>query len=209
MLEVPYTTVPGTLKKLLNKIRIIGKPKKATYNWLTSIGFASSNARTTIGVLRYIDLLDESGAPTERWSNYRGADHKQVLGKAIKDAYVELYSTYPNAHDIDKTELEHYFSTKSNAGKQTIGKMAATFKALCSEADFITAPLSGYDEVGKKPVAADLPAHEVVAGKMSALGSGVTVNINVQLTLPATTDETVYDKLFSAMKKHLIRGNDE
>jgi hypothetical protein len=32
----------------------------------------------------------------------------------------------------------------------------------------------------------------------------VTVNINVQLVLPESTDEEVYRKFFAAMREHLI-----
>ncbi|MGJ8666619.1 MAG: hypothetical protein ACSHW7_09655 [Patiriisocius sp.] len=35
-------------------------------------------------------------------------------------------------------------------------------------------------------------------------GNGVTINLNIQLTVPETTDEKVYDKFFEAMKKHLL-----
>ena len=33
---------------------------------------------------------------------------------------------------------------------------------------------------------------------------GLTVNINLQLQLPATDDASVYDNLFSALRKHLL-----
>jgi hypothetical protein len=38
----------------------------------------------------------------------------------------------------------------------------------------------------------------------SDLGQNVTLNINVQLTLPDTDDEKVYENFFKAMKKHLL-----
>lgn len=36
------------------------------------------------------------------------------------------------------------------------------------------------------------------------LGQNVTLNINVQLTIPDTEDEKVYENFFKAMKKHLL-----
>ncbi|MFY0592965.1 hypothetical protein [Roseivirga sp.] len=36
------------------------------------------------------------------------------------------------------------------------------------------------------------------------LGQNVTLNINVQLTIPDTDDEKVYENFFKAMKKHLL-----
>lgn len=38
----------------------------------------------------------------------------------------------------------------------------------------------------------------------SKLGSNVTLNINIQLTIPETENEKVYDSFFEAMKKHLL-----
>lgn len=40
---------------------------------------------------------------------------------------------------------------------------------------------------------------------MSGLGNNnVTLNINIQLTIPETENETVYENFFKAMKKHLL-----
>jgi hypothetical protein len=36
------------------------------------------------------------------------------------------------------------------------------------------------------------------------LGKSVTLNINIQLTIPETENEKVYDNFFQAMKKHLL-----
>ena len=33
---------------------------------------------------------------------------------------------------------------------------------------------------------------------------GITVNVNIQLTLPETKDDTIYDKIFVSLKKHLL-----
>jgi hypothetical protein len=37
--------------------------------------------------------------------------------------------------------------------------------------------------------------------------AGSTINITIQLTLPETTDESVYEKSFAAMNKHLLAGD--
>jgi Family of unknown function (DUF5343) len=52
MAEFPYTTVPGKLKPLFKKMREVGVPQKATFQWLKSIGFTSSNDATLLGVLK-------------------------------------------------------------------------------------------------------------------------------------------------------------
>jgi len=46
----------------------------------------------------------------------------------------------------------------------------------------------------------DLPTPNIV----SDLGQNVTLNINIQLTIPDTDDEKVYENFFKAMKKNLL-----
>jgi hypothetical protein len=134
--EFAYTTVPGKIKPLLDKIRGVGVPAKVTIQWLRTIGFTSSNDSTLIGVLKQAGLIDASGIPNSAWTLFRGAKHKSVLGDAIRKGYADLYAVYPDAHARSATELDHVFSTSSSAGKQVIAKTVATFKALSEEAEF-------------------------------------------------------------------------
>ena len=136
MTDFAYTTVPGKIKPLLDKIRGIGVPPKATVQWLKSIGFTSSNDTTLLGMLKAVDLVDASGIPTSTWSAYRGAKHRDVLGQAIRTGYAELFAVYPDAWQRPNNDLEHVFATSTNAGKQVISKTVASFKAVCECADF-------------------------------------------------------------------------
>ena len=135
MPEYAYTTVTGKTKPLLEKIRTVGVPPKVTEAWLKTLGFKSTNDRTLIGVLKFIGLIDQAGIPTARWSAYR-ANHRTVLGEAIRSGYADLYAVYPDAHTRSNTELQHVFSTSSSAGQQVVGKTVKTFKALVEEAEF-------------------------------------------------------------------------
>ncbi len=211
--EAPsYTTVPGRIPDLLRKIRETGVPPKATYEWLKTLGFTSSNDRSLIAVLRQIGFIDANGVPLPAWREYRGADHRAVLGRAVKLGYESLYATYPDAHVRSNTDLGHVFSTRTNAGKQVIDKMVATFKNLAKEAAFGPAPASidasliadtegraamADEEIGSGTAGVAALPHATAKG-------GVTINVNVQLTLPETTDEKVFDAFFSAMRKHLL-----
>src|ERR1700690_1142743 len=136
MADFTYTTVPGKIKSLLDKIRQVGVPTKTSVQWLKTIGFTSSNDTSLLGILKAIALIDPTGVPTPAWSQFRGAHHRKVLGDAIRTGYAELFAVYPDAWQRSNTELEHVFSTSSSAGKQVIAKTVATFKALCESAEF-------------------------------------------------------------------------
>ena len=95
--DFAYTTVPGKIKPLLEKVRQVGIPSKATVQWLKTVGFKSSNDAGLIGILKVAGLVDPSGVPTSIWSSYRGSHHKKVLGDALRTGYAELFAVYPNA----------------------------------------------------------------------------------------------------------------
>lgn len=86
--------------------------------------------------------------------------------------------------------------------------IVTTFKALAAIADFEAAPPAGSDETAESAAA---PARRRAAtvtrsdteARSTALGAP-TININIQLQLPATEDAAIYDKLFAALKKHLF-----
>ena len=201
MATFAYTTVTGKLGQLLKKIKEAGVPTKATYDWLKSVGYTSSNDRTMLAVLRQIGFVDADGAPSKRWKAFRGKDGPQVLADAIRTGYAELFATYPDAQDRSTADLDAFFKTHTDAGQQAIDKTIATFKALASAADFSVA-------AGAAPTA-DGAAHEVQGPTIQSSPAaerpqGVTVNINVQLVLPESTDEEVYRKFFAAMREHLI-----
>lgn len=197
MSDFKYTTVPGKIPSLLDKIREVGVPsKKVTLDWLKSIGFASSNDRSLLRVLEQAGFVDSSGVPGETWKQYRGANHKGVLAAAITKGYADLYATYPDAHNRPNADLESFFSTHTSAGKQVVEKMVATFKGLCQKADFGAAEAGVVDLPTGGPMKATTTTH--------GSGTGVTININIELTLPETSDEDVYNNFFRAMREHLI-----
>jgi Family of unknown function (DUF5343) len=205
MAEAPaYTTVPGKIPDLLKKIRETGVPSKANKAWLDSLGYRSSNDRSLVNVLRQVGFIDATGAPTPAWKKYRGADHKEVLGRAVQLGYADLYLMYPDAHAHTNTDLGHVFSAKTDAGKQAIDKMVSTFKSLAGQADFGSEAATVPTEAVPATATDSGTATNTEFARTARAGAGLNVNINVELTLPETTDEKVYEAFFRAMRKHLL-----
>lgn len=204
MAEYAYSPSPGKIKFFLDKIQEVGVPQKSTQAWLTSIGFTSTNDRTLISVMRQIGFIDPSSKPTSAWEEFRGGD-QHALAQGIRQGYQAFYSTYPDAHRRSSAELENIVkSTAPKLGKEAVSRVLSTFKALVAEAEFSengVAPPTGV--VANSNGAA--PTVQPQAGAV-VRGSGFTINVNVQLTLPETTDGTVYEKLFAAMRENLLEG---
>ena len=97
----------------------------------------------------------------------------------------------------DDRTLKDYFKANTTAGDRVVDFMLKTFRNLCALADFEAIPA---EAVVSEPLTS--PREE--AARIPTVAPGLTVNINVQLTLPATDDETVYDKLFASLKRNLL-----
>ena len=73
------------------------------------------------------------------------------------------------------------------------------FKILCSFADFEAAGATAVPE----PITEATPTPQK-ADSLPAIAQGMTINVNIELQLPATEDEAIYDRLFAALRKHLL-----
>lgn len=208
MADFTYTTVPGKIKPLLEKLRQVGVPPKATVQWLKTIGFTSSNDTSLLGVLKAVGLVDSSNVPTGIWSAYRGVHHKKILGDAIRKGYAELFAVYPDAWQRPNSDLEHVFSTSSTAGQQVIAKTVGTFKALCDNAEF------GPVDQQPTPVVQTGPMHTPVSQQLTTptpgMGTGTTpsihIDIQIHISPEASTDQI--DQVFKSMAKHLYGAKD-
>lgn len=202
MTDFPYTPVTGKLKSFFEKVQQVGKPENIDKKWLASIGLTASNDPSIVPVIKFIGFVDQSGKPTDRWMAYRDKSRAgKVLAEGILEGYADLFRTYPDAYRRSDDELKAFFTTKTTAGAQVVSRTVVTFKTLCELADFSgVATEALYPQLpGATQVDLSIPTKTV-----QGLATGITININIQLTLPDTTDEVVYDKLFAAMKKYLL-----
>jgi hypothetical protein len=198
MAEFAYLLVPTSLKKFMQHIKPAGIPAKLTHIYLEGAGFKSTNDRAIIGVMKFIGFVDSSGVPTEKWTAYRStAQGPVVLAAAIRDAYADLFNTYPDAYRRDVEALRNYFSTHTKVGDKALSAIVNTFKALCELANFDATPPAERNNVPPKVV-------ETILQNQPPSSAAMTINLNIQLSLPATDDASIYDKIFEAMRKHLL-----
>lgn len=205
--KYPYTTVPGKLRELLEKIPSIGRPEKVTVAWLRSAGWSSSNDRSILPVLRFIGLIGDDGKPTELWTAARSPSpaNKALVGQAIKSAYADLFALYPDAHRKDTESLRNFFRTHTGGGDQVQAKLVQTFQTLTEFGDFdsTSIPAEVLEQAAERD-AAGSGLRNAGQGRKLSSAAPVSLTVNIQLQLPATADAGVYDSLFASMRKHLV-----
>jgi Family of unknown function (DUF5343) len=210
MVDFQYTTVPGKITTLFEKIRTVGVPQKVTVQWLRSIGFTSSNDTTLLTMTKAVGFADVAGVPTDYWKHYRGGDHKTVMASAIRENYRELFEVYPDAWLRPDKDLENFFSTRSSAGKQVISKTVSTFKNLAALAEFgaevETAAKPGRTPSGQHakgsggsgPLIPPPPVHQTPVGP--------ALHIDIQIHISSDANAQQIDQIFASMAKHLYKN---
>ncbi|MCI0404976.1 MAG: DUF5343 domain-containing protein [candidate division Zixibacteria bacterium] len=206
MAEFPYTPNAASLKRFFVQIQTIGTPSKVTIKWIQSLGFKTSNDRSILSILKSLGFTDNSGTPSEKWQAYRNKKQAgSVLAMALREAYSSLFETYPDANRKDDEALRNFFSSHTTVGDKALSYMVRTFKTLTGIAEFNGAPtLLNLDEEGN-----DLPKVKSRIKPEYRLdldtSKDITINVNIQLQLPASDDATIYEKLFEALNKYVLQ----
>jgi hypothetical protein len=202
--KFPYTIAPGPLGEFLEKLKNVGVPDKVDLIFLKQIGFSSSNHRPFIPIIKNIDLIDGNGVPTDRYRRgLRGGEPgKKLVAEGIRGGYRELFATYPDANTRSTAELTTFIKAHSDLAEKPLRMAVATFQTLCKLGTFdgsTSAPdiepdgtEDGRTDDGRKD--RERPRQEQ---------GGVTINVNIALSVDATSDPAVYDAFFGAMAKHL------
>ncbi len=200
----PYHVNTANVKTFLDHIQSAGVPTKVTFQYITSVGFKSKNDRAILTVLKFIGFVDNSGVPTAVWRAYRNkSQSKKVLAGALKKAYQTLFDTYPDANRKDNEALRNFFSSHTSVSENTIVLMVRTFKTMSDMGDF-ESPVETLPEVEVEVGEPEEEIGAVVKRKLTTHTNGMTVNINIQLQIPATDKADIYDSFFAAMRKHLL-----
>jgi hypothetical protein len=203
--KFPYTPMTGKLKGFLQKIQQVSRPDIVDKEWLASIGFGASNDRRIIPILKFIGFVDQSGKSTETWPAYRDKSRsKKILADGIRQGYAELFETYPDAYRRNDEDVANFFTARANVAAQVVSITVKTFKTLCELAEFGDVPVA--DSEVSVPSDNTGTGRSAIRTVAQGLGPSITININIQLTLPDKADEAEYDKFFAALKKHLLPG---
>ncbi|MGA2162208.1 MAG: DUF5343 domain-containing protein [Methanoregula sp.] len=203
-MEFPLHKNPKKLVDFFGIIQSEQVPSKVNKDFLHLHNFKSSYDESIPKIMEQLEFVGSGRTPNERWKRYRDASQsKKVMAEAIRIAYAEMFKVFSNPLQKSKDELKNFFKGKTDLNDEQIGNLVATFDALCSLADFNQTS----DDTSSSPTE-DISQKSNGEGAVKiqkVIGHGqYTVNLNIQLQLPETTNPDVYDKLFESMKKHLF-----
>lgn len=198
----PYMTTPGTITKVLEKIKTASQPDRFTQDYLKDVlGFSGGNPKSFIPYAKRIGLLSSNGEPTELYSQFRNPRTSgAAIAQAVKIGYHDLFMSNEAAHKLNRQELTGLVMQVTGLGKDssTLKQIVASFDALVKFANFD----EKVADVEAKPAAHEADkAEELNSDNKIRLGLSYTFN----LVLPKTADEVYFNALFRSLKQNLIR----
>lgn len=206
--QYPFTLSNRQLDPVLRRVRTAAKPERLTQELLATWGFTASNDRAIPRVLKALDFLSDNGVPTPEYDRLRDPnDWKIALADALRRTYSDLFAIDPNVHSAAESEVRGAISRITGKDEATVRRYYATFKALCSLAEWNTerrsnvAPTSTPEQTSKPTSSAVDTQH--ASSSPNIVHRQSEYHYNIQIHLPVTTDITVYNAIFKSLRDNL------
>jgi len=222
----PYVSGTGVLVQVLDHLK---KSFPANFNAdvLKKLGFAPQNESYIINTVRFLKLIDDTGARTDNaqktFTLHDVASFQKAFSEIVKTAYSDLFSLHGDgAWSLDDPKLITFFRQTDQSSQLVGTRQAGTFKALAAYAGHADAAVSQKVKTSKrdtKPTSlkkakstskeATVPILPIVHTNTGTPDSGnrnVGLTVRIEINLPATGDQETYDKIFKSIRENLLNG---
>lgn len=206
---LPYLVTPGSIKTGLEKIRDAATPDRVTQDFVqTKLNIKGGTGSSLIPYLKKIGFVASDGSPTDIYKRFRNhATAGTAVFDAIKLGYKELEKVNEYFYELSDKDLLALIVqvTGVEAGNKVAALTLSTFKALKPFADF-----------DQKAVSATNPSVESHAVESAgfqppsqhssqlAISRGLNLAYTINLNLPATADQAVFNAIFRSLKENLL-----
>ncbi len=218
----PYVTGVGNLIQALDQLRKTFPPV-INAEWLKKLGIAPNNEGFIINVIRFLGLIDDQNARTEKaqkaFNLHDDEEFQKAFSEIVKSAYGELFSLYgDDAWALEQTKQITFFRQNDQSTQRVGTEQARTFRTLAGYAGH------GEITVQQRPKRTAMrrlsPKAKIVRPIMQTNQSetersnpdqrkligdfGLTVRI--EINLPVANDQETYDRIFKSIRENLLNG---
>jgi hypothetical protein len=203
-----YTQKTGALPAYFEAILDAQPPERFSIKFLENLGFTSTNDRLFVALLKELGFLNSDGTPQQRYFDYLDRSQSaRVLADGIREMYSDLFAVNKQANELKVDDVKNKLRTLYSGKKpdSALTSIAKTFVALCQLANFTALPAHVV-----KPPALDnkkeektQPAIEPVVRKNEIPLSLGSLQYHINIVLPESRDQAVYDAIFKSLRDHL------
>lgn len=205
---LPYLTSPGSLKTAFERIRSAATPDRVTRDFVSTVlQIKGGTGAAIIPFLKKIGFVASDGSPTEIYKKFRNpSTGGGAVADAIKGGYGPLSQANEYFFKLNDTELSNLVLQVTGLKRDNaVAKLiTSTLKILKSYANFDAPDASA--ETGKQKVAGGRQSNQgdLVEDKKAKSEIGLNLSYTINLNLPATSDQAVFNAIFRSLKEHLI-----
>lgn len=210
--SLPYLVSPGSIKTALERIRQAATPERVTQDFIsTKLAMKGGTGAAIIPFLKKIGFVNSDGSPTDLYKQYRNSTKGgAAIAAAIKIGYKKLEEVNEYFYDLSDSELKALIVQVTGAEQDSsVAKLTySTVKTLKAFAKF--------DEIAD-PESAEPPSaagnatqreHPDVRPPRRGIG-GLSLSYTINLNLPSTSEQAVFNAIFRSLKEHLLSDGEE
>lgn len=209
---LPYLASPGSLKTCLDKIKAAATPDRVTKDFVTTkLQIKGGTGSALIPYLKKIGFVASDGYPTEIYKRFRNhATAGSAAAGAVKLGYKELERVNEHFYDLSEKDLLALIVqvTGAEAGNQVAKLTLSTLKTLKAFADFEAKDTGSADDVKGKDKPPEKPGEQKPPPPSGEGRPSLNLSYTINLNLPATSDQAVFNAIFRSLKEHLITNNE-
>ncbi|THF50874.1 DUF5343 domain-containing protein [Allorhizobium terrae] len=204
--NLPYLASPGSIKIALEKIKTAATPERVTQEFIkTKLQIKGGTGTAIPPFLKKIGLVNSDGSPSPLYHKFRNSKTAgAAIAEAIKAGYREMFDVNEYCYDMNDIDLQSLVCQVTGAAADSpVAKLTvATFKNLKIFADFNIAHKSP-DLVQEAEPFSNTPYSQPPTQDRSL---GLNLSYTINLNLPATTDQAVFNAIFRSLREHLLNG---
>ncbi|NCB50575.1 MAG: hypothetical protein EOM54_01655 [Clostridia bacterium] len=206
--NLPYLAAPGSITTALTKIRSAATPERVTTDFVTTKLMMKGGTGAAIPpFLKKINFVASDGTPTELYKVFRNPNTGgRAVADAIKFGYQPLLEANEYFYELPDNELlALILQITGLESKNKVAKyILSTLNNLKSFASFDEEPAEnkaddGNDEHEKPQEKSDRDNKE-----KSDSDDRINLTYTINLNLPATSDQAVFNAIFKSLKEHLL-----
>lgn len=205
--NLPYLSSPGSIRTGLERIRDAATPDRVTTDFIqTKLAIKGGTGASLAAFLKKVGLVNSDASPSDLYKRFRNTQTSgMAIAEAVRIGYRELFDINEYCYVLNDKDLLSLVCqvTGAAADSRTAELTVATFKHLKSFADFETKAKS-MDVVAEESATAVPITYPSAPTNQSNLGLNLSYTIN--LNLPATSDQAVFNAIFRSLREHLLNG---
>src|SRR3954447_11472273 len=103
-----YVLKPASIPAYFDAILDTQAPERFSYKFLENLGFASTNDRLLIGLLKELGFLNSDGVPQSRYYEFLDRSRsKQILAEAVRNSFSDLFAVNKKANELSKDDVKN------------------------------------------------------------------------------------------------------